>query len=99
MVDYFGGAVADVVHSAHPLHLVICFELFGDALIDFHLIYQLRKHFFCLPIDFGKVIVEGAVDRQFGVQEFLMFADVGEIAFAPYTDVCFGEFEARDNSS
>ena len=25
-----------------------------------------------------------------------MFADVGEIAFAPDADVCFGEFEARD---
>ena len=94
MVDDFGGAVADVVHPAHPFHLVICFELFGDALAGFHLSYQLRKHFFCLGVDFGEVVIESAVDRQLGVQEFLVFADVGEIAFAPYTDVCFEEFEA-----
>ena len=88
--------MADVVHPADPFHLVICFELFGDALIGFHLIYQLRKHFFRLFIDFGEVVVEGAVYHQFGVQKFFVFADVGEIAFAPDTNVCFREFEARD---
>ena len=43
VVDNFGGAVADVVHPADPFELVIGFELFGDALADFHLIDQLRK--------------------------------------------------------
>ena len=88
--------MADVVHPAAPFELVIDLKLFGDALVGFHLIDQLRKHFFCLSVDFGEVVVEGAVDHQFGVQKFLMFADVGEIAFAPDADVCFGEFEARD---
>ena len=96
VVDDFGGAVADVVHAADPFHLVFCFKLFGYALVSFHLVYQLGKHFFCLSVDFGEVVVEGAAYHQFGVQKFLVFADVGEIAFAPYTDVCFGEFEARD---
>ena len=94
VVDDFGGAVVDVVHPAHPFHLVIDFKLFGDTLIGFHLIYQFRKHVFCLFVDFGEVVVEGAVHHQFGVQEFLVFADVGEIAFAPNADVCFRKFEA-----
>ena len=68
MVDNFGGAVTDVVHPADPFELVVDFKLFGDALAGFHLVYQLRKHFFCLGIDFGEVVVEVAVDRQFGVQ-------------------------------
>ena len=67
MVDDFGGAVADVVHPAHPFHLVVDFKLFGDALIGFHLIDQLRKHFFRLVIDFGEVVVEGAVDCECSV--------------------------------
>ena len=92
MVEDFGGARADVVHPAYPFHLVIRFELFSDALIGFHLVYQLRKHFFCLFVDFGKVVVESAAYHQFGVQEFLVLADVGEIAFAPDADVGFGEF-------
>ena len=96
VVDDFGGAVADVVHPADPFELVIDFKLFGDALIGFHLIDQLRKHFFCLSVDFGKVVVESAAYHQFGVQKFLVFADVGEIAFAPDADIRFGEFEARD---
>ena len=69
--------MADVVHPADPFELVFCFELFGDALIVFYLIYQLGKHFFCLFVDFGEVVVEGAVDCQFGVQKFFVFADVG----------------------
>ena len=96
MVDDFGGTVADVVHPADPFELVICFELFGDALIGFHLVYQLRKHVFRQSVDFGEVVVEGAVYHQFGVQKLLVFADVGEIAFAPNADVGFGELEARD---
>ena len=88
--------MSDVVHTAHPFELVICFELFDDAFAVLHLIYQLRKHFFCLFVDFGEVDVEGAVDCQFGMQKILVLADVGEIAFTPDADVYFGELEARD---
>ena len=31
IIDDFFGAVADIVHLPHPLHLIIGFELFGYA--------------------------------------------------------------------
>lgn len=30
-IHYLSCAVADVVHTAYPFHLVVCFELFGDS--------------------------------------------------------------------
>ena len=38
-----------------------CCSYSGPIRVGFHLIYQFRKHFFRLPIDFGKVGVEAAV--------------------------------------
>jgi|GEM_PF-4906086 len=32
--------VPDVVHSLHPQHLILCFELFGDAFALCHLLRQ-----------------------------------------------------------
>ena len=56
-IDDFSGTILNVIHTAHPFHLVGCFECFGDTFGCRHLTYQLRKQLFRLLI----YIVEIAV--------------------------------------
>ena len=47
----FCGSAADVIHSSNPLHLIVCFELFGHALTLCHLFNQTIKGFFRVVVE------------------------------------------------
>ena len=42
--DFFG-TIADVIHTLHPQHLIIRFELFGYAFLFGELFHKPIKHF------------------------------------------------------
>ena len=44
MVYDFHCPVTNTIHSLYPEHLILGLELFGDALTDGNLLYQLKKH-------------------------------------------------------
>mgnify|MGYP006877265783 CR=1 FL=1 len=51
----FHSSTADVVHPLHPQHLIFRFEGFRNALFFGKLLYQPRKHCFCLLVEVCKV--------------------------------------------
>ena len=57
--------VPDVVHSLYPKHLILGFELFGDALTLGHLLYQQEHLLRRLFVDVGKVCIQPAAGHQF----------------------------------
>ena len=57
-------AVADVVHVPDPCHLVIGFEILGDALALGHLADQKVKHGVGLFVDLGEVGAQLAFSGQ-----------------------------------
>ena len=54
----FCGSAANVIHPSNPLHLIVCFELFGHALTLCHLFYEPKKHILSLIVYIGKVSVQ-----------------------------------------
>ena len=53
----FHSSAADIVHSLYPQHLVFRFEGFRYALLFGKLLYQPRKHCFCLLMGFCTVSI------------------------------------------
>ncbi len=57
---------SDVVHPLYLQHLILRFALFGDTISDGHLIYQLKKHGFCLLVQVCQISVQlagGCISR------------------------------------
>jgi len=51
----FCGSAADVIHTSNPLHLIVCFELFGHTFTLRHLPYEPKKHILSPLVYIGKV--------------------------------------------
>ena len=60
VIDNFLCPVSGAVHLPDPFHLIIRFKLLGDTVLCRHLFYKLRKHSFCLFVNFGQVVVQFA---------------------------------------
>ena len=94
----FCGSASDVIHPSNPLHLIICFELFGHTFLFGKLVYQPKEHLLCLLVDIGKVSCELTACQQIGVADFVMLLDVTQMPLAPYSDfnlLLFGKRQAR----
>ena len=90
--------VTDIVHSLHPQHLIICFELLSHAFLFGELFYQPKEHILCLLVDVGEVGGELAACQQIGIADFVVLLDVTQMPLAPYSDFylrLFGERQAR----
>ena len=48
---------SDVIHLSNPLHLIIRFELFGNARTFRHLFYETKKHILSLLVNVREITV------------------------------------------
>ena len=55
MIYDFCRYVTDIVHSPNPFHLIFRLKLLRYTLTICHLLYQPKKYFLYLPVDFGKM--------------------------------------------
>ena len=58
VVHHLHSPISDVVHALYPQHLILGFELFGDALTGGKLFYQLKEHSLSLIVQNGKIAVQ-----------------------------------------
>jgi len=89
MIYDFHCPVTDVVHPLHPQHLILCFELFCDALTLGYLLYQQEHFFLSLFIDVGKVGIQSAAGQKLRVQGFSLRLDVPQVPSSPNADRSF----------
>ena len=82
-------SISDAVHSLYPQHLILCFELFGDALTLCHLLcqqeYLLRRLFAYV----GQIGIQSATGQKLHVQGFSLRLDVPQVPLSPYPDRLF----------
>ena len=72
----FHSSAADIVHSLHPQHLVFRFKGFRYALLFGKLLYQPRKHCFCLLMGFCTVSIAKSLPWAVRIKLFAaLFAD------------------------
>jgi hypothetical protein len=60
VVDHLPASIPDAVHLLHPQHLILCLELFGDAITGGKLFYQIKEHSLRLLVQIGKITVQFA---------------------------------------
>ena len=82
----FGSSATDVIHPSNPLHLIVCFELFGHALTLCHLFYEPKKHIFSLLVYIGKVSVQFAFCKQGRIKTFAVRLDIPQVPLSPNAD-------------
>ena len=90
--------VTDIVHSLHPQHLIVRFELFGYSFLFGELFYQPKEHILCLLVDVSEVGGELAARQQIGIADFVVLLDVAQMPFSPYPNLnlrLFGQFQTR----
>lgn len=75
--------IPNVIHLFYPFHLIFSFELLRDTLLLCHLFYKLRKHFFCLLVDFSKVGVQLAAKKQGCIYGIAVFTEIPTPFLAP----------------
>ena len=61
-------AGADSVHTLHPGHLILCFQLLGDPFLFSQLLHHQVKQFRSLVIDLDQMTIWFAADYQGYVQ-------------------------------
>ena len=64
IVDYFHCAVSDIVHPAHPFHLVFFLELFCNALLLRYFFYKPWEKGLSLLVDVCEIVVELAGENK-----------------------------------
>ena len=82
----FGSSATDVVHPSNPLHLIVCFELFGHALTLCHPFYEPKKHIFSLLVYIGKVSVQFAFCEQGRIKTFAVHLYILQVPLSPNAD-------------
>ena len=87
VVHHLHSPIPDVVHPLYPLHLILGLDLFGDALTDSHLLYQLKKHGLCLIVQIGKITVQLAGDLQLCVQRLSMLTEIPQMPLPSKKDL------------
>lgn len=75
--------MSDIVHTPYPFHLAIRLKLLGDVFLLYHMFYKLRKHFFCLLVDFSKVGVQLAAKKQGCIYGIAVFTEIPTPFLAP----------------
>ena len=70
----------------YPQHLILGFELFGDALTEGHLFYQLKKHSLRLLVQISQITVQLAGDLQLCVQRLAVLSEIPQVPLAPNAD-------------
>ena len=95
-VDHLHSPIPDVVHLLHPKHLILSLELFGDALTLGHLLYQLKKHSFCLLVQIGKITVQLAGDLQRCVHRLTVLPEIPQM---PLKNKCQWAFVLQRTAS
>ena len=90
--------VTDIVHSLHPQHLILCFELFGYTFFFGKLFYYPKKEFLRLLVNIGKIIGQLAARQQIDIADFMVLLDIPQMPLTPNADFnlwLFGERKAR----
>lgn len=78
-IDYFHCSIPDTVHTLHPQHLILCFELFCHALTLCHLLCQQEHLLRRLFVDVGKICIQSAAGQKLRVQGFSFRRDVPQV--------------------
>ena len=61
VINNFACLVGDIIHRLHPSHHIVCFKLFGYALILCKLFDQSAIHFLCSDVYLVKVGIQFAI--------------------------------------
>ena len=99
MIYDFHCPIPDVIHLLHLKHLILSLELFGDALTGGKLLYQLKKHSFCLLVQIGQITVQFSGDLQLGVQCLTVLPEIPQMPLSPNADGALffiGQLQARN---
>ena len=88
-INDFFNSIPNAIHLFYPFHLIFSIELLRDTLLLCHLFYKLRKHFFCLLVNIGKVAVQTATEQQAGIAGLAIFFDVPQMPLTPQADRLF----------
>ena len=83
----FYGSVANVIHPSNPLKLIFRFESFCNTLCLCHLLYQPKKHIFCLPVNIGKITVQLVAGKQGDIQRPAVAFEVSAMPLSTDTNV------------
>ena len=78
--------VTDIVHSPNPFHLIFRLKLLRYSFTFRYLLYQLRKHVLCLPVNFGKMSVQLSACQQVHINNFMALFQISCVSLSPYSD-------------
>jgi len=81
--------VLEAIHSLHPQHLTLRFELFCHALTLHRLLCQQEHLLRCLFVDVGKADIQLAAGQQFRMQGLTLLLDVAVGAAVPISRWAF----------
>ena len=66
--DNFICSIPNAVHPGNPFHLILRFQLLGNALLLCQLRNKLLLHFLCLTVNFFQVGVQRALHEHYSVE-------------------------------
>lgn len=72
----FCGSAADVIHPNNPLNLIICFELFSNALTFCHLFYESKKHILSSFVNVREITVQLTACQQIDISHLVILLDM-----------------------
>jgi hypothetical protein len=78
--------VLDVVYPLHPQHLILCLELFGDALTLGYLLYQQEHLLRRLFVYVCQIGIQSAAGQKLRVQGFALGLDEPQVSLSPNAD-------------
>lgn len=88
-IDGFRNRQPEGVHSLHPLHLIVGFQRFGNALTLCPLLHKTVKQLLRLFLNIGKVGMQPAACQKAGIKRLFMLTDIPQMPLPPYADVPF----------
>lgn len=78
--------IPDAVHASNPLQLVLCFELFRDALGSGHLRNQGIKLLVGLSINLPQIVIQSAGGEKIGICNAPVLLQPAQMPLTPDTD-------------
>lgn len=72
--------------TPNPFHLIFRLKLLRYSFTFRYLLYQLRKHVLCLPVNFGKMSVQLSACQQVHINNFMALFQISCVSLSPYSD-------------
>ena len=82
----FPCTIADVVHGSDPCHLILCFQLLGDALFLRQLRCDQIQLIASLSINVSEIAIQPTAENQIGVEDRTILSEILLVLPAPDAD-------------